>query len=122
MEIQNVPFNVATALTNSLSEVFAVAAPNVSATVNIGVISTLIDTDIQVELALVPSNFNTVNGSLSPEHYAIPKNLKIGPTGVNSGMFEYSAIVVPAGMKLVGKASSAGLTARVHGYYRREVA
>lgn len=115
--IVNTPFNVSVAIGTSLTEVLNVQQPKESVTANIRVITTDLAANISVQLALVPSGMALTN-SLNPEYYLQPKDIVLGPNGITDGFLEDTAVIIPAGMKLVAKASAGGLVCRAHGLTR----
>lgn len=119
--IYNSPLNQSVIIpgTGNYVEVFRVGTPNVSATVNIRVITTNLALNIGLELLLVPDTM-ALAGPFTDDMYLQPKNINIGPAGAVSGIIEDTGVVIPAGKKLIAKATAAGLVARLHGYYRIE--
>lgn len=127
--ISNVPFNTSAEIGTGaqFTEIFAVSGQDVSATVNITVLSIAtqsspgVSPPINLQMALIPSN-QALTASIQPSQYVQPKDIIIGQNGVNSGILECSAIIIPNGMKLVAKASESGLVGRAHGFLRRQTA
>lgn len=121
--ITNEPFNVSVNLpfdSVNFTEVFRVEAPAISYTANIRVISMDLTANVSLQLALVPMA-TAPNTAFTGDQYLQPKNIIIGPNGINGGFLEDTAVIIPQGMKLVARVSATGLVCRAHGLKRINV-
>ena len=122
MPISNTAFSTGVTLPGdgTFGEIMRVDGSDTSATVNVRVISMDLSQDYTLQLAIVPVG-TAISTPITNEQLLQPKNIKLGPTGLTGGFLEDVAIIVPAGMKLVGKANVANaLVARSHGFKRSQ--
>jgi hypothetical protein len=112
------PFTRGTALGTSFSEVATTVAPAVSTTLNMRVVTLTPEVDVTVQVAIVPNTWQS-SDAVTNDMFIQPKDLKIGPTGIQVGIYEDTGIILPVGFKIIAKASApASLTARAHGIVR----
>lgn len=105
-------------LANMYTVVAVVPSTAISATVNIRLLTRNLGLDAKIRLAICDDTFTTGIIPPSDDSYIHAVDLILGPTGIQVGFLEDTAVVIGPGRCVVAWTDTACITARVHGFLK----